>query len=161
VRSRHPDTAIGRRKKGLKLLEEYAKICLEWALAHRNWTLVQWRNIIWTDECSVEVGKGKRDQWVFRLNQSGEMWKKKYIQPYSKSKNISIMIWAAIWGGGHSEAIEMTGDPNDPKKGYSARSYLSLLEEMIPTIWSPGIIKVSMASLLKVLATYLMKRGSC
>ncbi len=32
------------------------KARLEWALAHRHWTLEDWKNVIWTDETSVMLG---------------------------------------------------------------------------------------------------------
>lgn len=119
--------------------DEHAKKRLEWALSHRDWSIEQWRQIIWSDECSVELGKGKRQKWCFRLKQLGEKWKKDYIIPYSKSKGISIMIWAAIWGDNHSEIDRMVRDSKAKKNGYSAASYLKILEENLYSIWSPGL----------------------
>ena len=48
-------------------------------------------------------GKEKQNIWCFHLNRLGEKWKMEFIQPYKKGKGLSIMIWAAIWGGAHSE----------------------------------------------------------
>jgi hypothetical protein len=59
-----------------------AKLRLDWALAHQNWTLEDWRHIIWSDECSVEIGKCKRHKWVFHLNFHNEKWKKEYVDTY-------------------------------------------------------------------------------
>ncbi|KAJ9196306.1 hypothetical protein DTO164E3_6362 [Paecilomyces variotii] len=83
-------------KKRPYLKPEHAKKRYEWAKAHKNWGWDEWSRIIWSDECSIEIGKGKQNLWVFHLNQLGEKWKKEYIQPYKKGKGISIMIWAAI-----------------------------------------------------------------
>jgi transposase len=63
-----------------------AKLRLDWALARQNWTLEDWRRIIWSDECSVEIGKGKRHKWVFRLNFHNEKWKKEYVDTYANPK---------------------------------------------------------------------------
>jgi len=49
------------------------------------------------------------------------------------------MIWGAIWLGGRSEIIFMERDEEAPRQGYSANSYLAVLDEEIPRIWSPGM----------------------
>jgi transposase len=126
-------------KKRPKLTEEHARLRLEWAKAHQDWTPEQWAKVIWSDECSVELGKGKQDSWVFRLNQHGEKWKKKHITTYKKGKGISVMIWAAIWGGGHSEITLLSRDWETAKQGYSAKSYLKVLNENLFSIWEPGM----------------------
>jgi hypothetical protein len=50
-------------KPGLKL-EDKAKR-LKWCLDHRAWTFEDWKNVIWTDETSVQLGsvRGKRRVW--------------------------------------------------------------------------------------------------
>lgn len=47
------------------LTEETAKIRLDWCLARKNWTWEEWKTYIFSDEASIERGKGGR-QWVFR-----------------------------------------------------------------------------------------------
>ncbi|CAO3692986.1 unnamed protein product [Rhizopus stolonifer] len=37
--------------------EDHRKAKLAFAKEHRNWSLEQWRKVIWTDESSVEIGK--------------------------------------------------------------------------------------------------------
>ena len=64
-------------KKRPHLTKEHAAARYQWALAHRDWTWGEWRKVIWSDECSVELGKGKQHQWVFGPNEPGEKWKKK------------------------------------------------------------------------------------
>ncbi|OJJ88023.1 uncharacterized protein ASPGLDRAFT_43118 [Aspergillus glaucus CBS 516.65] len=81
----------------------------------------QWSKIIWSDECSVELGKGKKNQWVWRLNYFNEKWGGgKHIIPYTKDKGISIMIWAAIWGGCHTEIYRMIRDKESARREYSS-----------------------------------------
>jgi hypothetical protein len=63
----------------------------------------EFQRIIWSDKCSIQLGKGKGQQWVWRLDHLGLKWKKENITPYVKLKKVSIMIWAAIWGSSHSE----------------------------------------------------------
>ena len=85
-----------RAKKRPRLLEEHAKMRLEWAKKHQNWTYTEWSKIIWSDESSIKLGRGQQSPWVFHLDQLGEKWKKEYILPYTKKAPISIMIWATI-----------------------------------------------------------------
>jgi hypothetical protein len=35
---------------------------LKWCLEHKDWTLEDWKNVIWTDETSVQLGgvRGRR-----------------------------------------------------------------------------------------------------
>lgn len=47
-------------KKRPLITEKIAKRRLHWAKAHLNWTLDQWSKIMFSDECSVERGAGKR-----------------------------------------------------------------------------------------------------
>ena len=63
------------------------------------------------------------------------------IETYKKGKGVSVMIWAAFSGKlGRSELYILERDPDSPKGGYSANSYIQLLDEMIPTCWEPGLI---------------------
>lgn len=114
------------------LKPEVAALRLTWALEHRNWTWEDWKRVVWSDECSVEIGKGKRARWVFHLNHRNEKWKKEYVVTYSKSKRISIMIWGAIFGGGYSDLYQMNRDPFSARQGFSSQSYLETLEENLP-----------------------------
>jgi len=33
---------------------------LAWAVEHKNWSLEEWKRVIWTDEASFELGKNLR-----------------------------------------------------------------------------------------------------
>ena len=92
-----------------------------------------------SDECSAEAGKGDRESYCFRLNAKGEKWKKQYIKPYKKGKGISVMIWAAIWGENKSDLTVLSRDWESKKQGYSANSYLEVLEDNLYSIWEPGL----------------------
>ena len=50
-------------KPGLKLEDKAAR--LKWCLEREHWELEDWRNVIWTDETSVQLGSvcGKRRVW--------------------------------------------------------------------------------------------------
>lgn len=125
-----------RAAKRPQLKLEHAKLRLEWAQKYKDWTYSEWSKIIWSDECSVEIGKGKQNLWVFRPHGFGEKWNKEYIIPFKKGKGFSFMIWAAIWGDGHSEINRLSRDEDAPHRGYTARSYLEILEPNLAAIWT-------------------------
>ena len=49
------------------------------------------------------------------------------------------MIWAAFWGDGRSNIVPLARDFESKKHGYSANSYIDILEENIDDIWSPDL----------------------
>ena len=62
------------------------------------------------------------------------------ISTYKKGKDISVMIWGAIWIGERLDVVLLERDPDAPHRGYSAISYLDILDEQLPTIYEPGMI---------------------
>ena len=125
-------------KKRPFLTTQAAKARLQFALEHRNWTYEEWKNVIFTDECSLERGSGARRQWVYRTPQ--QKWDKDMIVPYMKGKDITIMIWAAIWANEASDCVILYGDREATHQGVSSRVYLKLLKEQIPRVYQPGRI---------------------
>jgi hypothetical protein len=49
-----------------------------------------WSQYIWSDECSVEKGKGKDTLWVFRRPE--QIWDKEMIDAYDKGKGAIVMV---------------------------------------------------------------------
>lgn len=60
------------------------------------------------------------------------------VQTYRKSTDISIMVWGAIWLDGRSDLVIMKRDEESKGGGYSANSYLKVLEEEMPKCFEPG-----------------------
>ena len=69
---------------------------LAFAKAHKRWTLSDWRNIMWTDESSFEIGKRSRQVKVWR--RAYERYSLDCIAPTFKSGRTSVMIWGAFSG---------------------------------------------------------------
>jgi hypothetical protein len=120
------------------LTQDHANKRRVWGTLHLEWEQEQWNCIIWSDECSVERGKGKKREWVFRT--PTQKWDKPMIETFKAGKGVSIIVWAAFSGKlGRSELFILERDPDSKKGGYSANSYIALLNEIIPTIWEPGL----------------------
>ena len=124
-------------KKRPLLTEEVAQKRCSWCLARRDWMYEEWSKYIWSDECSVEKGSGKDRTWVFRF--PWEKWKKEMIKPVPKGKGVSIMVWACFWGDGRSELYKLCRDFEAKKMGYSANSYIEVLEDNLLGLWEPGL----------------------
>lgn len=63
------------------------------------------------------------------------------IEPANKTKRGSVMVWAAFGGPyERSDLIVMQRDEESKRNGYSAWSYLLVLEEAIPTIYEPPMV---------------------
>jgi hypothetical protein len=55
-------------------------------------------------------------------------------------KDISQMVWAAIWRGGRSDLVIINRDPESKRNGYSTKSYLKCLEKELIPIYKPGTV---------------------
>ena len=63
------------------------------------------------------------------------------IQPVKKGKGVSVMVWDAFYGKGEqSNLLRMGRDPTALRNGYTAASYVGVLEDQLPSLWEPGLI---------------------
>lgn len=122
-----------RAKRRPELTEAHALKRLAWCLAHRGWNWEEWGMVVWSDECSVERGRGKQSEWVFRT--PAQKWDRDKVQTYSTNKSLKVMVWGAFWDLGRSELYIMDRDFASLKGGYSAGSYLEVLEAEVGPIF--------------------------
>ena len=87
----------------------------------------------WSDECSVERGRGKAQEWVFRT--VGEACDRKMVQTYSTKKSMKVRVGAMFWDTGRSNLYIMDRDFESKKHGYSARSYIEVLDAEVERIF--------------------------
>jgi hypothetical protein len=127
-----------RAKKRPELSDKNAAERLLWCRCRVHWTIEQWGKYMWSDECSVERGRGKLIQWVFgpRANK----WNPELVITYKAGKDIRVMVWGAFWAGGRSDLYIMDRDFESAKHGYSARSYLEVLEDQVVKYYQEGLI---------------------
>jgi len=111
------------------LTQELANIRLKWAKDHLGWTQEQRDAVIFSDECSVERGAGGLWPWVWRT--PAQKWDKAMIVPHKKGNDISVMVWAAIWGLERSDLIIMSRDPEGEREGCTAASYIKDFSSLV------------------------------
>ena len=125
-------------KKRPLLEEDHAKARLTWAKGHKDWSFDEWKHIFWSDESTVERTWNYRKQWAF--GKPSQRWDRDKIQPKNKGKDVSIMIWAMIWGVGKSEIVRAIYDEDSKGGGVTANTYIQLLEENLLAYYEPGYI---------------------
>ena len=81
---------------------------------------------MWSDECSVERGREKQTEWVFRT--TNQKWNKEMIQTYNCYKNMKVIVWGCFQDTGCTGLYIMDCDFESKKHGYSANSYLEVLD---------------------------------
>jgi hypothetical protein len=78
----------------LRLHNENVAKRLEWVLKHKDWTIEQWKHVIWSDESPIWVGVNPRHQWVIRP--PGERLNRKYVKKTFKAAQVKVMVWACF-----------------------------------------------------------------
>jgi hypothetical protein len=116
------------------LTEAHAARRLAWCLHHKDYTVEDWGKYMWSDECSVERGRGKQNEWVFRIYD--QKWEKEMIQTYNCHKNMKFMVWGCFWDKGRTQLYIMDRDFESKKHGYSANSYLEVLEAELAPVYT-------------------------
>ena len=58
------------------------------------------------------------------------------------------MIWGAIWVSERSDLYIMNRDKISKKQGYSARSYIEVLEDQLPIIWLLDLVFIQNNALI-------------
>lgn len=98
VRRRRSEAGLGSyiaaEKPGLS--DEIVASRLRWALRYKDWTIEDWKKVIWSDESSIWVGVNPRRQWVIRP--PGERLNRKYVKRTFKNAHVKVMVWACFTG---------------------------------------------------------------
>jgi len=85
---------IAAEKPGLS--KEQLASRLQWAVWYKDWTVDDWKKVIWSDESSMWIGVNPRHQWV--IHPPGERLNPKYVKRTFKGAHVKIMVWACFTG---------------------------------------------------------------
>ena len=73
------------------------KACLDFAYAHKDWTVDDWKQVIWSDEC----------KWVWK--KTGEGLSDRLAEGTLKFDGSSVMMWGCMTWQGVGFATKMDG----------------------------------------------------
>lgn len=80
---------------------------LAWAKKHQNWSISQWKRMLWSDESKFEVFGGHRR--VFVRRPTGERALGECIVPTVKHGNGSVMIWGCFENNRVGDIVKIEG----------------------------------------------------
>ncbi len=63
-----------------------------------------------------------------------QKWDRDKVMKIPNGKGFSIMIWGAFWGSERSDLYLLDRDFESKKHGYSAASYIKVLDHNLTTI---------------------------
>ncbi|KAG1608879.1 hypothetical protein G6F45_013500 [Rhizopus arrhizus] len=93
---------------------------LDWALNHVDWTIEDWKRVIWSDE--TKVNRFGSDGKLYAWKQPNEKLKRRHVKQTVKHGGGSLMVWSCIsWYG--------VGYIVDVGKNMDKNVYLSVLQD--------------------------------
>jgi transposase len=122
--------AVVKKKKPL-LSSRHRQRRLAFALKYREWTVEDWKRVIWSDETKINrIGSDGR-QWVWK--EVGEGLIDREVQGTVKYGGGNLMVWGCMGWNGVRQLAEVQGKMN-------AEQYVSILEDhMLPSLEESGI----------------------
>lgn len=80
---------------------------LKFAQEHADWTIEQWKSVLWTDESKFELFGSHRRQYVRR--KVNERFKPECILPTVKHGGGSVMVWGCFSHAGVGQLLQVEG----------------------------------------------------
>ena len=118
------------------LSKDDALIRLRHAERYGCWRAEDFHKVWYTDECTVEIGKGECDLW--RWMHSGEQYLPENCMKRSRNHE-TVMVWAAMrWDG--TVVWCFVDEYYGGGRTNTAEAYSRLLTDVLPEIYAPGDI---------------------
>ena len=127
VRKRLKEFGAKRRclRKTVIIRKEYLLKRRKWAKARLHWTVERdWKQFIYSDECSIYVGKENKSVKVWRTDAEKD---KHYLNTSSRCRQVGCMFWGCITYNGTATLTPVAGNINSEK-------YISILEEYLKPV---------------------------
>jgi len=132
----HIQKWLARKRPLLKQIHVNARYA--WAKEHLHWTVEDWYKVIFSDECTIEKGSGKKPDWVFRMLH--EALYKDCVNAKGTARAVVQMVWACFNGHTKDAIVPISGDPTSGRKGVTGEIYLDLLKSYLPDIITEDLI---------------------
>jgi transposase len=86
------------KKKKALLSSRHRKTRMEWAEAHKDYTVADWKRVVWTDETKINRLGSDGRAWVWK--KAGEGLSRRTVEGTVKFGGGSVMIWGCmLWDG--------------------------------------------------------------
>lgn len=99
--------AIEKPKKPM-LSKKNVKKRLEWCKKHRDWTIDDWKRVVWSDE--TKINRFNSDGRVWAWIRDGENLQPRHVKVTVKHGGGSIMLWSAITYAGTGWLCKIDGN---------------------------------------------------
>jgi transposase len=133
---------MGKRKWKQKQRPEikayHAEKRLEWAHTYEQYTSHSWASVKWSDECTVERGRGIQPVWTF--TRPSDQMIEQDVHEKRCGKSVKKMFWAAFGQDRRTGLVPLDGDPESRRGGVTAKVIVDLYQAFLPTILQPGDI---------------------
>lgn len=108
------------KKKRPRLTKRHRKDRLDWAIEHKNWTLEDWKRVVWSDETKINRLGSDGRKWVWKKENEG--LNDRLVEGTLKFGGGSIMIWGCMFWEGPGYATHIQGKMD-------ADLYVSILDD--------------------------------
>lgn len=111
------------KKKKPKLSQANIKARLNFARKHKNWTVADWKRVIWSDETKINRYNSDGRAWFWKRDRESEQ--PRHVKETVKFGGGSIMIWGCMTAQGPGYMCRIDGRMDQ-------HLYKSILEENLP-----------------------------
>jgi transposase len=84
-----------------------------WVILRQNWTMEQWKKIIWSDESRFRLRHN--DGGIRVIRKKGEKLPNQHVIPTWKFGQGSVMVWGCFWAGGLGTLVTLKGKIDQEK----------------------------------------------
>ena len=93
------------KKKWPKLSPKHRREQLDFALAHKEWTVEDWKKVVWSDETKINRLGSDGRKWVWK--KAGEGLSDRLVEGTRKFGGGSVMVWGCMtWDGVYACKID-------------------------------------------------------
>jgi transposase len=111
--------AVVKKKKPL-LSKHHRKERLDFAIAHKDWTLEDWKRVVWSDETKINRLGSDGRKWAWK--KPGEGLSDRLVEGTLKFGGGSVMVWGCMMWDGVGFACKIDGRMD-------GELYVKILEE--------------------------------
>ena len=108
------------KKKCPLLSAKHHKACLDYAHAHKDWTVEDWKRVVWSNETKINRLGSDGCKWVWK--RLGEGLSDRLVEGTVKFGGGSVMIWGCMTWKGVGYAAKIDG-------GMDSDLYLQILKD--------------------------------